>query len=348
MPLERLAANPLLTPGDLRPTSDDLKVLCVFNPGAVRVGRETILLVRVGEAPRDEPGTVATVAFDAQAGRVRVHRIRRDDPDLEPGDNRGFLYKGRALLTSLSHLRVARSTDGVHFAFDPAPAIFPTTPYEAHGCEDPRITCLDGRYYVAYTAVSERGITVMLAVTDDFRRFQKRGVIFPPTNKDVCLFPQRVRGRYVCRHRPEGTHRNPASIWTAYSPDLVSWGGHELTLTPTPGTWEGGRVGCGAPPVRTPEGWLEVYHAADERGRYGLGAMLSDLDRPERILARSRRPLLLPEAPYETRGVYGNAVFCCGMTADDAGRLTIYYGAADTTCAAAATTLADLIAATNP
>ena len=345
MPLTRLPENPLLTPKDLAPTHDDLEILCTFNPGAVRFRGETLLLVRVGEAARERPGYCACAVFDPDAGETAVRYLRRDNPDVRLGDNRGFAYKGVPMLTSLSHLRLARSTDGIHFRFDPAPAISPTTPYEAHGCEDPRITLLDGRHYVTYSGVSERGIVVMLAATDDFRRFEKLGVMFPPTNKDVCIFPGKARGRYVCRHRPERTGRNPASIWTAYSPDLVSWGGHELTLAPARGTWEGDRVGCGAPPILTPEGWLEVYHAADEKGRYCLGAMLSDPDRPERIISRSRRPIFQPEAPYELAGVYGNCVFSCGMTADEAGRVTIYYGAADSICAGAVTTVAELLAA---
>ena len=237
------------------------------------------------------------------------------------------------------------STQRSRFRFDPQPAIFPATPYEAYGCEDPRITFLDGRYYVTYSAVSPRGIAVGLAATDDFRTFERLGVMLPPTQKDVCIFPDRVRGQYVCRHRPCGDGFSAPAIWTAYSPDLVSWGRHEMTLAPTPGTWEGGRVGCGPPPIRTDQGWLEIYHAADEAGRYCLGAMLSDPDRPERILARSSRPVLQPETPYELAGVYGNCVFSCGMVPEDDGRLTIYYGAADSICAAAVTTVDEMVAA---
>ena len=345
MPPERLAQNPLLSPHDLEATRQDLCVLCTLNPGAARFGRETLLLVRVGEAARPEPGTVAAVVWDDEAGEVRVRRYRHDDPDVELGDARGFAYRGRAMLTSLSHLRVARSADGQRFRFDPQPAIFPATPYEAYGCEDPRITFLDGRYYVTYSAVSPRGIAVGLAATDDFRTFERLGVMLPPTQKDVCIFPERVRGQYVCRHRPCGDGFSAPAIWTAYSPDLVSWGRHEMTLAPTPGTWEGGRVGCGPPPIRTDQGWLEIYHAADEAGRYCLGAMLSDPDRPERILARSSRPVLQPETPYELAGVYGNCVFSCGMVPEDDGRLTIYYGAADSICAAAVTTVDEMVAA---
>jgi predicted GH43/DUF377 family glycosyl hydrolase len=247
------------------------------------------------------------------------------------------------LLATMSHLRVARSRDGVRFTMDAAPAIYPSTPYETYGCEDPRIVGVGGRYLITYTAVSNRGVTVALASTEDFVSFERHGVIFPPYQKDVAIFPERVGGLYACRHRPYMSEFNPASIWTAYSPDLVSWGRHAMTHAPTAGTWEAGRVGCGAPPIRTDEGWLELYHACDAAGRYCLGAMLSDLDRPERVIAHSRRPVLEPMADYEAVGIYGQCVFSNGVVADGDGTLTVYYGAADKVCAAALTSVAEMI-----
>ena len=125
----------------------------------------------------------------------------------------------------------------------------------------------------------------------------------------------------------------------------LGWGRHERTLAPTPGTWEAERVGCGAPPIRTDAGWLEIYHAADASGKYHLGAMLSDLDHPERILSRGREPIMDPQADYEIKGVYGNCVFSNGLVAADDGTLTVYYGAADRICAAAVTTVNEMITA---
>ena len=345
MPLRRLESNPLLTPDDVRPTREDLTVLCTLNPAAVRVGDEVLLLVRVGEAAPQEDDHVCYLYFDSDAGEERIARFPKRDPDLTQRDGRGWFYRERMVLTSMSHLRIARSRDGETFTFDPAPAIFPSTPYEAYGCEDARITLLDGRYWITYTAVSDRGVTVALASTADFVTFEKHGVIFPPYNKDVCLFPEKIRGQYVCRHRPYKSEFNPACIWTAYSPDLRAWGSHEMTLAPTPGTWEAGRVGCGAAPIRTDAGWLEIYHAADAGGQYHLGAMLSDLERPGRVIARGSEPVLAPEADYELQGVYDNVVFSNGLIVDDDGTLTVYYGAADRICAAAVTTVDEMIAA---
>lgn len=347
MTLKRLDANPILTPGDLKPTRDGLEVFCTLNPGAIRFGDEVLLLVRVGQRPVPEEGYVSYLYYDVEAGERKIGRIPRTDPDLSIRDARKFFYRGRMLLSSMSHIHVARSSDGRRFAFDPAPAIQADTAYEAYGCEDARITPLEGRYYITYTAVSDRGVTVAMASTDDFERYEKHGLIFPPYQKDVAIFPEKIGGLYVCRHRPYKSEFNPASIWTAWSPDLLSWGRHEMTLAPAPGTWEGERVGCGAPPVRTGHGWLEIYHAADANGRYCLGVMLSDPANPQRILTRSSKPVFEPRADYELDGVYADCVFSNGLIAGPGGTLTVYYGAGDRVCAAAATTVDEMISAAN-
>ena len=345
MPVRRLDANPLITPADVPPTRDDLTVLCTLNPGAVRFGEEVLLLVRVGEAARDEPGSVGVVVYNHHAGRVEVRRYHREDPDLVSRDGRGFDYRGKMLLTSMSHLRIARSRDMVHWTVDPAPAIFPTTEWEAYGCEDARITPLEGRYYITYTAVSGLGVNPMLAVTDDFVHFEKLGILFPSHNKDVVVFPRKIEGCYVCRHRPYKTQFNDSCIWTAFSPDLRHWGGHSVLHRPAPGTREGERVGAGGTPVETDAGWLEIYHAADHTGRYTLSAMLTELDRPDRLIGTSTEPVLVPEAPYEMAGVFAHCVFSNGLVIDDDGTLTIFYGAADTICAAAVSTVDEMVAA---
>ncbi len=343
--LKRLDENPLLSPEDLSPTRPDLEVMCTLNPAAVRFGDEILLLVRVGEAVPAEEDSVAYVYFHEESGELKVGRYRKDDPELECPDGRGYYFRGKMVLSSMSHLRIARSKDGRVFTFDPQPAIFPANAYEAYGCEDARITFIEGKYFITYTAVSDRGVTVALASTADFKTFERHGIIFPPYQKDVTIFPEKVRGMYVCRHRPYQSEFNPASIWTAYSPDLFCWGHHEMTLAPTPGTWEGQRVGCGATPIKTTAGWLEIYHAADETHRYHLGAMLSDLEHPEKIISRSKVPVFEPQASYELEGVFGNCVFSNGLVTDDNGTITVFYGAADRICAAAITTIDDMVAA---
>jgi len=345
MTVRRLDNNPLITPADVKPTRSDVEVYCTINPGAAWHDGEALLLVRVGERPIPQPGAVAAIVYDADADRTDIRRFKLDEPGVEALDNRTFLYKGHKLLTSLSHLRIARSRDLLHWTIDPAPAIAPSTVWEAYGCEDGRITALDDRYVVTYTAVGPLGVNVMLAETRDFVTFDKRGIVMVTHNKDVAVFPERVGGRYVCRHRPFKSNFNDACIWTAFSPDLVHWGDHSVLRRPTPGTWEAGRVGAGAPPIHTDAGWLEIYHAADADGRYGLGAMLTDLEHPERVIAASSRPIFEPAADYELAGVYSECVFSNGVLARDDGSLIIFYGAADTVTAAATTTVADMLAA---
>jgi predicted GH43/DUF377 family glycosyl hydrolase len=342
--MKRAETNPLLTPEDLEPTHPFLKVKCTLNPAAVKVGDEYLLMVRVGEQTIDEPGYLGYAYYDAEANKVVVRGIRKNDPNLVISDTRGYFFKGQMLLTTISHLRIARSRDGINFTFEPYPAIFPSTPHEAFSCEDPRITLLDGKYWIAYTAVSGQGVAVALASTKDFKTYDKHGIIFPPFQKDVCLFPEKVMGMYVCRHRPYKSEFNPASIWTAYSPDLLCWGHHAQTLRPTPGTWRSERVGCGAQPIRTDAGWLEIFHGSDSKNRYCLGAMLSDLEHPERVLSCSSKPVLEPEADYEIKGHFGNCVFSNGLIVEDDGTMVVYYGAADRVCAAAVTTIDEMLA----
>lgn len=345
MKLNRLDNNPLLTPDDLEPTSDGLEVLCTLNPGAVKFKDEILLLVRVGQRPVPVDGYASYLQFDHQTQSHEIRRIAINDPNLEIRDGRGYYYRDKMMLSSMSHLHIARSRDGRNFTFDPDPAITPTTKYEAYGCEDARITLIDDRYYITYTAVSRHGVTVMMAETEDFETFTKCGLLFPPYQKDIVIFPRKIGGKYVCRHRPYSNEFNDPCIWTATSPDLLAWGSHEMTLAPIPGSWASQRVGCGGVPIETPQGWLEIFHGADRQGRYCLGAMLSDLDSPHIVLSHSTEPVFEPRESYELHGVFNSCVFSNGLIVDDDGTLRVYYGAADRVCAGALTTVQEMVAA---
>jgi predicted GH43/DUF377 family glycosyl hydrolase len=345
MKFKRMDTNPLLSPEDLEPTSEGLEVLCTLNPGAVKFNGEILLLVRVGQRPIPVEGYVSYLCYHAETGRQKIHRIATDDPDLEIRDRRGYYYRDKMVLSSMSHLHIARSRDGLNFSFDPEPAITPTTRYEAFGCEDARITFINDRYYITYTAVSEHGVTVMMAETLDFVTFTKCGLAFPPYQKDVVIFPRKIGGMYVCRHRPYGSEFNDPCIWTAKSPDLLSWGAHEMTLAPIRDSWASQRVGCGGVPIETPHGWLEIFHGANHEGRYHLGAMLSDLDNPHIVLSHSTDPVFEPEEPYELTGVFSSCVFTNGVLADDDGTLRVYYGAADRVCGGAVSSVDEMVAA---
>ncbi|MDB4899480.1 MAG: glycosidase related protein, partial [Gemmatimonadetes bacterium] len=169
--VRRAPENPIVTPAMVAPSRPDLKVVGVFNPAATRHEGEVLLLLRVAEAVRAvAPDEAAAPVYDASTGRLEVHRFRRDDPTLDASDPRMLVVGGRSWLTSISHLRIARSRDGIAFNVDPDPFLSAGSIYEAFGVEDARITRLDDRYWINYTAVSSHGIATALASTTDFRQ----------------------------------------------------------------------------------------------------------------------------------------------------------------------------------
>lgn len=327
----------LIRPQDVPPAREDFEVVGAFNPGAVATGNgdEVVLLVRIAERPREQrPGYTALPRWDVAAGRPVVDWV--SNAELEVVDPRIMKVRRTGLwrLTFTSHLRVIRSPDGRSIRSVDGPRFVPQLPAEEFGVEDPRITRIGDRFYFTYVAVSRHGAATALASTTDFRTFERHGVIFCSENKDVVLFPERIGGEYVALHRP-----NPSSpfclpeMWLARSSDLVHWGRHEYFLGGA-GTWDTGRIGAGPPPVRTPDGWLHIYHGNQREtepgvvGAYAAGALLLDLDEPSRIVARSPEPVLTPDAEHERAGFVPNVIFPTGLV-PRGDRLLIYCGAAD-------------------
>ena len=289
--------------------------------------------MRVAEQGKSD-SSVARVPVLECPGGLCIREFERSDPRFTFTDPRVIGTPERVFLTTISHLRIARSKDGRHFTVDPKPALFPDRESESYGLEDPRITEIDGIYYIAYKAVSPLGICISLAATRDFQTFEKKGIIFGPENMDVAIFPEKVGGRYVALHRPVSGFSGSPNMWIAYGPDLLSWGDHRFLMGVNRRSWDSERVGGGAVAIRTDRGWLEIYHAADFNGRYCLGAVLLDPDEPHRVIARGNEPIFVPEASYETTGFVPNVVFACGALVDG-DKVSIYYGAADTAIAGA-------------
>jgi predicted GH43/DUF377 family glycosyl hydrolase len=243
-----------------------------------------------------------------------------------------------------SHLCAARSANGVdHWQIDPQPTL-PADPEhfpeEMWGIEDPRITYVSelGKYAIVYTAYTRDGPGVSLAVTKDFREFERYGVIMPPEDKDAALFPHRIDGQWLLIHRPVSAPR--AHMWISYSLDLRHWGNHKLILEARRGAWwDANKIGLSPPPIETPQGWLVIYHGVRQTPAgciYRLGFALFDLREPERCLQRTDEWVFGPEEVYEQRGDVDNVVFPCGATvAPDGDTLRLYYGAADTSIALA-------------
>jgi len=290
--------------------------------------------------------------------RVVVAYIPKVFPGLDLRDPRTIRYRNatgglRAVndgyidfLAQMSHLRVARSTDGVRFTVDPAPAIAPANEMEEYGVEDPRVTFIDGRWCITYVSVSRWGITTSLAWTDDFRTFERDSIIFLPDHKDVVIFPDKVRGKYkyaaLTRPMPQSFSRI-FGIWIAFSDDLRHWGGHETLCLPRWEYWDEMRTGASAVPFRVEQGWLELYHGVDRNTRYAMGALLLDGDDPRKVLARSSQPILEPTEPFERMGLFNETIFSCGHLDLGGGRIRMYYGAADSVIAAADFDVKDIV-----
>jgi predicted GH43/DUF377 family glycosyl hydrolase len=331
------------------PSRPDLDVVGVFNPAVIRHEGDVVLLLRVAEAARPAAdGEITAPVYDAETGRLNVKRWPREAQGVDTSDPRVVTVDGQTWLTSISHLRVARSHDGIRFDVEPAPAVAPAIAYESFGVEDSRITLLNGTYWVNYTAVSPYGISTALASTTDFRTFRRHGIIFPPNNRDVTIFPERIGGHYFALHRPMPQGIGQPAIWIASSMDLTSWGGHRLVASSRDGGWDDAKVGGGAVPFRVRAGdtdaWLAIYHGVTSSPlTYSLGALLLDARDPSRVIARSREPILAPEMTYEREGFFGGVVFTCGVLAEG-DVVRIYYGAADGVTAVADVSLDEILA----
>ncbi|MDO3411470.1 glycoside hydrolase family 130 protein [Saccharibacillus sp. CPCC 101409] len=349
---QRYEENPLIAPKDVKPYHAGFEVIGAFNAGVAVYEGETLLLLRVAERPLPpREGVVGAPVYNPDSGEVAVKELRLDDERYDFSDPRTIREKGSegafAYLTSLSYIRIARSADGRHFTVDDKPFIYPSGELETFGIEDPRVTQIGDTYYIYFSAASPVGIGESLVSTKDFVHTEHHGMIFGPDNKDVIIFPEKVGGKYYALHRPTTPSTGRPEVWLAESDNLLYWGNHKHLLGLRADRWDSGRIGGGAVPIRTERGWLALYHGATKEHRYCMGAVLLDADDPSRVLARSARPILEPEAPYETDGFFGGVVFACGAVVDgDVVRL--YYGAADTSTACAELSLREILDGLEP
>jgi predicted GH43/DUF377 family glycosyl hydrolase len=251
-----------------------------------------------------------------------------------------------------SHLCAARSSNGTDgWVIDPQATFSPDPdryPEELWGIEDPRITFVEelGRYVIAYTAYSRGGPGVALALTEDFRHFERLGLVMQPDDKDAALLPRRINGRFALIHRP--VTDLAAHIWISFSPDLRNWGEHKLVLPARVGSWwDANRVGLSPPLIETASGWLMLYHGVRRTGAgclYRLGVALLDLETAEHCLLRGDSWIFGPETWYEREGDVGYVTFPCGYTLDaDSDGINLYYGAADTSIAMATGSVSGLL-----
>jgi beta-1,4-mannooligosaccharide/beta-1,4-mannosyl-N-acetylglucosamine phosphorylase len=259
----------------------------------------------------------------------------------------------------ISNIGVADSPDGVNWIVRDKP-----TPIFDN---DPRIIFLEGRYYIC-TAHNSGAATY---VTDDFETFETVDITMPVTRNQV-IFPEKIKGKYYRLERPmwqplmpyvnagkppEGWIGDTWDIWLTESKDLEYWGKPSRLLKTDQLEYANAKIGGGAPPIKTKEGWLCLIHGDDIDprrgkngweptwfGRYHCGVMLLDLENPKKVLAYSKIPMMTPEMDYELKDGYrNNVIFVTSAYVNDDEELVIYYGAADTYVCMARAKLQDVL-----
>lgn len=264
--------------------------------------------------------------------------------------------------TQVSMIGIAKSTDGVHFT-DHTQFITPEEEWEQFGCEDPRVTFFEGKFYIFYTAISKypfgpEGIKIAVAVSEDLQKIKSRHFVTPFNAKAMTLFPDRINGKVTVIFSAH-TDSPPAKMVVVQVDkieDLWSnkfWDNWESKIDECkidPRRNEYDHVEVGAPPIKTKHGWLLVYShiqnyfsSPDNHDRiFGIEALLLDLKDPRKIIGRTNGPILVPEEAYELSGYIGNVIFPSGAILEK-DTLTVYYGAADTTVCVARVSFSDLI-----
>lgn len=252
-------------------------------------------------------------------------------------------FAGKYVMLFRSHrangrsiLGLAESDDGFGFVARPEPFITPATEgifaeYEAYGVEDARICQIDDDFFITYSAYSKHGVRIGLAKTRDFDSLERVALITQADLRNVVLFPARFDGRYARLDRPH-SEISPWSVWISYSSDLVHWGDSRVVMKPVQYHWDEMKIGPGATPIRTPRGWLHIYHGVFptmDGSVYRLGVALHDLDDPAKVIGVCDRWILQPEDPWEVTGYVHNVVFTCGAIPEDDGTVKIYWGGAD-------------------
>lgn len=303
-------------------------------------------------APKDVPYGPAMV-FNAGVAKFQGKYVMvfRNDYGNEQGEQ---VYPSHT-----TNLGLAFSEDGVDWKVEPTPC-WSWHDEEVQRVYDPRLTVIEGRCYLCFAVDTKHGIRGGIAVTDDFQSFEVLSLSVPD-NRNMVLFPEKIGGQYARLERPFTVYsrggRDRFDMWLSRSHDLRYWGDSELLLAVEQVPYANDKIGPGAPPIKTEQGWLTTFHAVDldpARGkngwepawkkRYTAGIMLLELDNPSRVRGIYKSPLLVPEADYEVAGGFrNNVIFPGGMLLEDSGEVKIYYGAADTVECLATAHVDDLI-----
>jgi predicted GH43/DUF377 family glycosyl hydrolase len=251
----------------------------------------------------------------------------------------------------LDRFWVAESPDGYHFKPWSKPMDLPHDDplfkeYASSMYYDPRVTKIKDTYYIVHAAHSGHTCRLSLVKTKDFKRIEWMGFISEPDNRNGVLFPEKINGLYARLDRPNVG--DTGDMWVSYSPDLIYWGKAECVMRKWEGIrWAWAKIGAGATPVKTPEGWLNIFHGVRWQGKahyvYQLGVCLLDLKNPAKVKGIAQDAILIPEEQYELVGQTPNVVFTCGAVVEPDGEIKIYYGGADTVQCVATTTVKRLL-----
>ncbi|MCL2003423.1 MAG: glycoside hydrolase family 130 protein [Oscillospiraceae bacterium] len=249
------------------------------------------------------------------------------------------------------HIYWGESGDGINWTIEDERIPFVNEdgePFLPHYAYDPRFVKVEDTYYAIWCQ-DFYGAAIGMAKTTDFKTFTRLENPFIPFNRNAVLFPRKINGNFVMLSRPSDSGHTPfGDIFISESPDMVYWGKHRHVMGRGSGAWwESVKIGGGAAPIETTEGWLMFYHGVSGTCNgfvYSIGGAILDIDNPSIVKYRCRRFLLTPEEWYEERGFVPNVVFPCATLQDaDTGRIAVYYGAADSYVGLAFTTLDDVV-----
>ncbi len=297
---------------------------------------------------------LSTLIFNAGVAKWQGKYVMafRNDYGGTPGS---AYFKG-------TNIGVAFSDDGIDWRVRSKPWI-EWNDHEVSRAYDPRISIVEGRCYLCFALDTAHGIRGGIAVTDDLDKWEVLS-LSTPDNRNMVLFPERLNGKFMRLERPFPIYGRGApesfDLWFSDSPDCVYWGNSQLVLGSEQVPWANSKIGPGAPPLKTAQGWLTAFHAVSiDTSRelpawhpnwfktYSVGIMLLDLEKPWIVKGICRKPLMLPQEQYELEGFRGHVLFPGGMILEDSGEVKLYYGAADTVECLATAHVDDLIALCN-
>ncbi len=246
-------------------------------------------------------------------------------------------------------LHLGWSKDGIHWKLDPDRIKMKSKDPEVRVTDqsyDPRVTELDGTYYVTWCNSTEHGPAIGLATTKDFKTFEQWENPLPPANRNCVIFPRKIGGQFAMLHRPSDRGHTPfGDTYYAESPDMIHWGHHRFVLGPR-GGWQSIKTGPGPHPIETKDGWLLIYHGVWMSCNgfiYSAGGALLDLDQPWKIIARTKDYLMYPTELYERVGDVPNVLFPSSATLEPGGKIRLYYGCADTCISMAEAKLSEVV-----